>query len=324
MRFSLLIIISFLFPAVLVAQDPIPKVKTKKERKAELKNMTLKEKIEDALPVEVTLPSARVSVPGQTDISTFEEAQKYLKETVPNYAKDVRKNARRAARDLKRRKAVVFDGKKYRDIPVKKVVYKQKGSSSSRRYIEFYVLKDHQQPLRYRRVNTWYDHRFKRISEVLSRDPKTNSLLHGPYKEYRGNNLIKEGSYYLGVKDGRWLEYDRDFTLINKENYEKGFYKESIISYYDADSSRLKEVMPIQFGVKNGKYYKFYESGTLQEEGEYDNGRKVKIWIEYYDGGNQRKVVTQYPNNFYEEGEPYVLIKYDKDRKVIYEHKKDS
>jgi hypothetical protein len=59
------VITSFLlfFSCIALAQEVVPTAKTKADRKADRKKMTLEEKIEDILPVDVTLPSASLRTP---------------------------------------------------------------------------------------------------------------------------------------------------------------------------------------------------------------------------------------------------------------------
>lgn len=368
----------------------VPKAKTKEQRKAERKKMTLEERIEEALPVNVQqMPSAGIRLPGNNQIrnvkdlkkvakktkenvesldnkaedawkkttkkgkqsvnslddkveeawastkkkgkqvsdnsiASLEEAKKYVNETIPNYGKEVKQRTQKTAKEAKKIQSKVFDGKKYKDIAVTKKIRKQ-GSGKNLLYHEFYVLKEHQAPLSYHRKMTWYEEKNKRFHQnVLARDPKTNALLHGPYREYRGEKLIKEGHYYLGVKDGRWLEYDQNFVLLVKENYNKGFFSDSDISYWEGDSTKIKEITPIIFGKISGDYYSFFKDGTMNEEGKYDNGKKVGLWIEYYEGGgHRRKKETQHPSDYYDNEEPVVLREYDENRKVTFEQKKN-
>lgn len=309
------------------AQDVVPKAKTKEQRKAERKKMTLEQRIEEVLPVDVNLPSANLNLPGNNKISSLEDARKFVNETVPNYGKDVKERTKKTAKQLKKVQSKTFDGKNYKSIAVEKKIWRQKGNQSRQRYIEFYVLKDDKKPMPYHREMTWYEekgNKSKIVENVLSRDPKTNTLLHGPYKEYRGSSLVKEGNYYLGVKDGRWMEYDaKDFTLTNKETFTKGFYAESQISYYGGDSTKIKEVVPMLYGKVNGNYMRFYEDGTLAERGKYDDGKKIEQWIEFYEGGgNRRRKVTQYPNTYFDATDPFVLVEYDDKGKVTFETKK--
>ncbi len=320
MRIAAIIVASF-FSFQALGQDVVPKAKTKEQRKAERKKMTLEQKIEDVLPVDVSLPSANLNAPSGQKISSLEDARKYVNETVPDYGKSVKERTRKVAKNLKKQEAKIFDGKNYKGIAVEKRILKRR---SSLLYQEFYVLKEHRDPLPYRRSLTWYDKKNHRLSEVLSRDPKTNSLLHGPYREYRGENLVKEGYYYMGVKDGRWLQYDKNFILLDKETYQKGFYEESRISYYGNDSTRVREVIPVRFGKTNGNYYRFFENGTLAEEGRYDDGKKIGKWVEYYEGGNRRKKEIQHPVNYFDEAEPFTLIEYDEKGKITFENRKSG
>lgn len=320
MRISVIIAVVF-FSLQAVAQDVVPKAKTREQRKAERKKMTLEQKIEDALPVDVSLPGASLNAPGGQKISSLEEARKYVNETVPDYSKSVKERTKKTAKILKKQEAKLFDGKSYKGIAVEKRILKRR---SSLLYQEFYVLKEYKDPPPYHRTFTWFDEKNKRLSEVLTRDPKTNSLLHGPYREYRGENLVKEGHYYMGVKDGRWLQYDKNFILLDKETYNKGFYEESKISYYGSDSTRIREVIPIRFGKVSGNYYRFFENGTLAEEGRYDDGKKIGKWVEYYEGGNRRKKEIQYPVNYFDETEPFTLVEYDEKGKVTFENRKPT
>jgi hypothetical protein len=303
----------------LVGQDVIPKAKTKAQQKADRKKMTLEQKIENTLPIDVTLPKASVKLPGDNNISSVEDAKKFMNETLPSMGSDLKAKSKKAKKALEKAKLEVFDGKSYEKIAIEKRIYKR-GSGSRLQFQEFYILKVHQKPNPYHRTLFWYDEKNKKIVEAVSRDLKTNRLMHGPFKEYRGETLVTEGFYYLGAKNGRWVEYDKDFNLINKEKYVKGFYEESEISYYDADSSKIKEVIPKLYGKVTGNYWSFFEDGTLEFEGKYDDGIKIGKWVEYYPGGNRRKKETQYQNNIFEGIEPYTLREYDAGGKLIFEH----
>jgi antitoxin component YwqK of YwqJK toxin-antitoxin module len=300
----------------------IPKAKTKAERKTERKKMTLEERIEDVLPVDVTLPSASVSLPGNEKITSVEDAKKYVQETLPGYGakgKELKAKAKKKKKEIAEAKAKIFDGKKYEGIAVEKNIYRR-GSGSRMKYIEFYTLKEFQQPSIYAKSVFWYDERTKRIVEAISRDKKTNHLMHGPYKEYYGENLIKEGYYYLGTMDARWETYDRDFILQDKVYYNKGFLKDAEISYYDEGQKKIKEVIPMLYGKQTGDYYRFHEEGTLAEEGKYDDGVKVGRWVDYYESGNRRKSETQYPKDCYDTTEPIVIREYSAEGRMTFEH----
>jgi hypothetical protein len=298
-------------------QDVVPKAKTKAQQKAERKNKSLKQKIEDTLPVQVDLPTPpSINLPGDNKISSVEDAKKFLNETLPDVKNDLKKKAKKAKKFLNKDG---FDGKKYETYKVQKKILK-KGSGSRLIYQEFYVLKGVEKANMYQRNLFWLNLKTKKIVEAIARDNATNVLLHGPYKEYHGENLFLEGSYFLGSKHGRWLYYDKDFNLVNKEYYNKGFFSDAKISYYGADSLKIKEVFPVVYGDTTGAYWKFYEDATLAEEGKYDHGKKVGKWVEYHQGGNRRKKETQHPSDLYDTTAPYIVREYDGNGKLIFEN----
>lgn len=294
MRILLLALI--ILPFGSYSQDVVPKAKTKEQRKAERKQMSLEEKIESTLPVEIS------------GTPSLDEARKAVGQVIPT--KKGKEKKRTFALKEKKKEVKTFDGKSYKGIAVEKRIINRRSS-----YQEFYVLKEFQTPPPYHRAFAWYDEKNHRISEVLQRDPKTNSLLHGPYREYRGEDLIKEGYYYLGVKDGRWMQYDKNFILLEKETFKEGFYDESQINYYD--DNKIKEVIPIRFGKISGTYLRYHPDGSLAEEGKYENGKKIGKWIEFYPGGTKRKKEIQHPASFYDEGEPFVVVEYDEKGKAV-------
>jgi antitoxin component YwqK of YwqJK toxin-antitoxin module len=282
----------------------------------------LEEKIEDALPVDVSLPSASAKLPGGEKITSVEDAKKYVKETLPGYGekgKEFKAKAKKRKKEMEEAKAKIFNGKQYEGIAVEKRIYKR-GTGSRMKYIEFYTLKDFQQPSIYSKSVFWYDERTKRVVEAISRDKNTNQLMHGPYREYLGENLIKEGFYYLGTMDGRWETYDKEFILLDKVYYNKGHLKDAQISYYDKAQQKIKEVIPMLYGKQTGDYYRFHEAGTLAEEGQFDEGVKTGRWVEYYDSGNRRMKETQYPKDCYDPSEPIILREYSANGKMTFEH----
>lgn len=318
-----LIIYSFLVLSSLNlrAQDIVPKAKTKAQQKADRKKMSLEERIEDIIPVDVSLPKPKTSInlPGENSISSVEDAKKFLNETLPSLSENVKSKSKKAKKAIEKAKLEIFDGKNYEKIPVEKRIFKR-GSGSRLQYQEFFVLKKYQKPNPYLRTLFWYDEKTKKVVEALIRDIKTNSLMHGPFKEYRSETLIFEGFYFLGAKHGRWVEYDKDFNLINKEYYNKGFYENSEISYFDKDSIKIKEVIPKLYGKTTGNYLLFYDDGTLASEGKYDDGKKIGKWVEYYEGGNRRKRETQHPNSYFDTSISFVLREYDEKGKLILEN----
>lgn len=296
----------------------IPKAKTKEEQKEARKKMTLEQKIESIAPVDITLPSAKVSLPGESSITSVEDAKKYVSETLPEIGLKVKKKAKKA-KEIAKQAAKVFDGKQYHGIGIEKHILKR-GSGSRLSYTEFYTSKKNDEiPNPYIKNIFWFDEKKQKVVEALTRERSTNQLMHGPYKEYRGETLLEEGYYYLGTKDGIWAKYDKDFSLIEKKSYDRGFLEGSKITYYDADSTKIKEVMPNWFGKTTGDYFLFHENGTLAEQGQYDNGVKIGKWVEYYDAGNRRKKEMQYGSDCFDTTEPYLVREYDAAGKMIYQ-----
>lgn len=320
----------------LFAQEPvIPKAKTKEQRKEERKKMTLEQKIEDMAPVDVSLPNASLKLPNNkkvtnvedakkyitdTKVTTVEEAKKFVNETLPDLGIKAKKKVKKA-KDLAKEAAKIFDGKQYLGIPVEKHIIKR-GSGTRLRYTELYTSKKNtEKPNPYIKEIYWYEEGKQRVVEALTRDRAKNKLMHGPYKSYIGDVLVEEGYYYLGTKNGVWAKYDKDFNLLEKNTYDKGFLEGSVITYYQNDSTKIKEVIPNWYGKQTGDYYLFHENGTLALQGQMDNGVKTGKWVEYYSTGNRRKKETQYGLDCFDTMEAYVIREYDESGKMTYEKK---
>lgn len=145
-------------------------------------------------------------------------------------------------------------------------------------------------------------------------------ILHGPYKKIENNRVVEEGFFYFGVKHGRWEKYgkdalDRDFVLLEKTKYYRGFLKESKISYYDEMQKKLKEVIPIKNGKKEGTYLRFHPNGNLAEKGVFQNDVKIGLWVEYYPNG-KRKKETFYPKVWYDEETEVQIREYDENGRI--------
>lgn len=199
------------------------------------------------------------------------------------------------------------------------------GSGDRITQIEFHVLKEYRQPRTYDGLEVfWYDSRNRIVSKSAIKDKESAQILHGPYKRYVSGNVVEEGNYYIGTKDGRWETYDADYRLLDKAKWKRGFPSESIISYYDSAHTKVREVIPIQYGKRKGDYLMFYDGGQLMVKGQYDNDLPVGTWNEYYQYRRQRKKVTRYPRYWYEDGEGILLSEWDDKGKLIYERPKDA
>jgi antitoxin component YwqK of YwqJK toxin-antitoxin module len=214
--------------------------------------------------------------------------------------------------------------------PKKKVFYgiktkkgfTRKGYGNRVTYELFYYLKKPQAPQSFARDIYWYDFSRKEIRKTSTFDPSKGVLLHGPYEKRQGDLVIQKGIFYKGSKHGRWLSYNKDSVLIDKEKYYKGWPKESVVSYYDpADRKKMREIIPIEFGEKEGYYYRFHESGQVAVMGEYRFDQKVGDWTEYYPN-NKRKRIIAYQKEAFDETRPYIKAEWNDKGKEIYRNAK--
>jgi antitoxin component YwqK of YwqJK toxin-antitoxin module len=162
------------------------------------------------------------------------------------------------------------------------------------------------------------------VGVISPKDRPFARIMHGPYKRMLNGKVEEEGIYYFGARHGRWM-YEKlqgdEMVVTDKEKYYKGFPKESAISYFDADKTKIKEVIPVKNGERDGDYCRFSEKGNLLSEGQYEYGVKVGKWTDYFDN-NKRKISRQlqYPKNWEDKSfKPCTLIEYDEKGKVSYD-----
>ena len=187
----------------------------------------------------------------------------------------------------------------------------------------FHVLKEFKKPDPYVPDIYWYDYKRRQIRHTGTPDPKHGAILHGPYKKLVGDQVVEEGIFYIGTKNGRWTQYDKNDVLISKKKYYHGWPKESLVRYYDKDPKHLKEVIPVQYGKKEGTYYRFHENGSVAVKGEYEDDVKVGNWTEYYDFRNRHKKEVQYAEDPYEKDfKPYITREWNRQGQLVYDHSK--
>jgi antitoxin component YwqK of YwqJK toxin-antitoxin module len=187
----------------------------------------------------------------------------------------------------------------------------------------FYYLKKKIQPDPYVPEIYWFDFRRKKIRNSGTIDKKYGRILNGPYKKILGEQLLTEGSFYLGTKNGKWVNLDRNDILMDKKKYYHGWPKESLVRYYDEERKKLKEVMPVINGVVQGEYYFFYENGEIAVRGHYENGEKTGRWTEFYPSKRRSKKQIQYSDDPYnKEFIPFTLKEWNESGKLIYDREK--
>ncbi len=231
--------------------------------------------------------------------------------------------------DFKREEEVIATKKKKK---VKKKVFygiktrkgfTRKGVGTRVTYELFYYLKVPETPQTFARDLYWYDYTRREIRNTKTFDPKKGVLLHGPYTKKQNDVLLESGIFYKGAKHGRWMTYNRDSTLADKNFYYKGWPKESIVSYYDpVERKHMKEITPIEFGEKDGYYYRFHENGKIAVIGEYKWDQKVGDWIENYPDGKRKRIIAYSKEAFDEELQPYIKVEWNAKGKEIYRNNK--
>ncbi|MCA6078469.1 toxin-antitoxin system YwqK family antitoxin [Fulvivirga sedimenti] len=212
----------------------------------------------------------------------------------------------------KKRKKKVFYGMKT----------KKKFTRDGDTYELFYVLKEFKLPDPYVRDIYWLDYKVNKIKSGGEIEPGDGAILHGPYKKVKDEQVIEEGIFYMGTKHGRWVSYNKQNVLIDKEKYYQGWPRESQVSYYDSERRKMKEIIPIEYGEKEGNYYYFYPNGKVAVRGEYHWDHPVGEWTEYYPSGFRKKIVRYDKDPFEDEFRPYIVKEWDPRGKVVYEDNK--
>lgn len=315
--------IAFIFIFLLTSLIAYSQEKTSKEKIEEKSKKIIEKKQKaDSLLQKAGLSTPNVGVGGSVIGKSSKEAVNFFTETLPDLGLKIKeiKKAEKVRREKKKKFHSEYEG-----ISIVRMTTKL-GSGDRLTEIEFHVLKENRPPHAYDGIDiiNWYDTRNRILSKSAIKDKESALILHGPYKRYVAGNLVEEGNYYIGARDGRWETYDADFKLLDKSKWSRGFPAESIITYYDSAHTKLKEVIPIQYGKRKGDYLKYYDGGQLMVKGQYDNDMPIGTWTEYYQYKRQRKKITRYPARWYDDGEGVVLNEWDDKGKLIYELPKDK
>ena len=106
---------------------------------------------------------------------------------------------------------------------------------------------------------------FSGICTTIYEDNK-NIKIYDAYSD----NLIFEGEFSNGHKNGKGKEYDNNRLIFEGEyiNGERNGYGKE---YYD--NKKLKFEGEYHYGIRNGKGKEYYKNGELKFEGEYINGK---------------------------------------------------
>ncbi|MGF7219006.1 antitoxin component YwqK of YwqJK toxin-antitoxin module [Spirosoma lacussanchae] len=263
-----------------------------------------------------------------TTSSLKEQKDAYLSTIIPADLGLKVKQLKKLKADRKSKKKLLKT--EYEGLSIVKA-YTKMGSGDRTIVEEFSILRsnDAARPLPYVRDVYRYYQRSARVSSSIIRDEGTGLLLHGPYKRYQNGELVEEGFYYAGMRDGRWEKYDSKFMLVDKTYWHRGVPADSKLTYYDSTHQKIKEIVPVEYGKITGTYMAFHENGALAEEGKYDNGVKIGRWTEFYPstpGGRRmrRKIVQHGSSQWDADFEPIVLTEWDEKGKVTFERAKEK
>ena len=215
----------------------------------------------------------------------------------------------------KKRKKNVFYGVKTRKF------FTRTGAGERTTFESFHYLKEYEDPDPFVRDIYWFDFESRKIKKNRNINQKNGVILHGPYEKYRLDGTILEtGIFYKGTKHGRWTRYDGKNILLDKKKYYKGWPKESIVSYYDTNRKKLKEIIPVEYGRKEGNYYYFHDNGMVAVSGEYQNDERVKVWREYYKFRRRKKKEVQFKSDPWDnEFQSHIIKEWNEKGDLIYD-----
>jgi hypothetical protein len=165
----------------------------------------------------------------------------------------------------------------------------------------------------------WYDPDQSRIVNTPLKENQKAQICHGPYRKIINQQLMEEGNFFMGAKDGRWETYDSEGILLTKNYFDRGFPSGSEISYFDAAKLKIKEVIPYVYGKSTGQYLLFYPSGNLAIEGKLDDGVRIGRWREFYEfgTGGRLKKELRYGKDKFEDIEPIIVQIRDEKGKIL-------
>ncbi|WP_133274296.1 toxin-antitoxin system YwqK family antitoxin [Hymenobacter radiodurans] len=226
----------------------------------------------------------------------------------------------KAAERKPKKKKNIFLGE-----PIKKAYVKSGAKGRNQITEQFYYMRTPKPTDPYVPTRYYFDARKGRIvQDRAGVDPGDNKVLHGPYKKMQGGKIVETGYFAIGAKHLRWERFNREGILLTKIHYEKGFPRDAEITYYDAERTKIKEIIPYYNGKLEGEYARFLENGQKDWDGQFENGKKVGEWAKYWGFRNRRHYEYLYGENGYdpEVKEPVLFKEYNRNGVLVYEKDK--
>ncbi|HMJ70031.1 MAG TPA: hypothetical protein VK508_14095 [Cyclobacteriaceae bacterium] len=186
-----------------------------------------------------------------------------------------------------------YKGNNVNDLPVGEwLYYNRYGEQTERRFYDNTGKLDqenvfyHDGTLDYRSV---YSNGM--ITQMISYDKSGNELWKGGSPDgnfdvkhhYPGGQLLSEGKFRKGVRDGKWLQYHRAGMVQATFNYADGKFDGLQEEFFT--NGKRKIVSTYKAGEREGYAEEFYSTGVKQREGWYSANKWQQQWLSYHADG---------------------------------------
>ena len=101
---------------------------------------------------------------------------------------------------------------------------------------------------------------------------------------YETGELLREGKYKAGRRDGKWTQYNRDGTMSAIYHYADGEVHGEQTDFYK--NGKKKIVSTYVNGVRDGYVQEFYYNGQVSREGWLVDGEQQQQWVDYFEDGS--------------------------------------
>lgn len=136
----------------------------------------------------------------------------------------------------------------------------------------------------------WYDENGNEINKFGSPDGNFD----GKHNFYNGQ-LLSEGKYKNGKRDGKWTQYFVDGLVSSSYNYFEGEFDGEQTELFR--SGKKYSVSHYTSGTRDGYQVVYYQNGNVSREGWEVNGSTQQQWLTYYPDGTIDR------DNYYRDGQ---------------------
>ncbi|MFC2138797.1 toxin-antitoxin system YwqK family antitoxin [Bacteroidota bacterium] len=117
-----------------------------------------------------------------------------------------------------------------------------------------------------------------------------NPSLNGLFVRSCNDELIEKGEFINGLKNGEWITYSKNGTLIRRINYENGLLHGKVELFYVNGNPKL--TAEFKNGNKISRWTYYTDKGKILMEGNYILNKPTGNWTIYNKKG--KKIVLQY------------------------------